>query len=440
MWVPSKRTLFRIHGWIGVRLGVLFFIVCFSGTLATLSSEMDWLVNSAIRATPQTTLASKNTIVANLQQALPGSTPEFWLSAREPYLCDIIYLVLPNGNRTYAFANPYTGIIQGTANLTIQRYLRDLHYYLFVPFQIGHFAVLTFSFLLFFSLLTALLFYKKWYRKLFELKRGKVKLVLFRSLHRVAGLWTIPFLLLFSITGIWYFLERTDTAAISTTANPPSPTLALPLLDSVDLINLPWRLDYDRAADSARAHIPGLAIREISFPDRSDAPLYLTGQGDVPLVRNRANRVYLHPQTYAVIGLQRADDLPLVTWLNDIADPLHFGNFGGLPTKIVWFLAGLAICGLILTGLYIFTKRNLTRKPDRSTDNWMYLNGLVVVVLLGFMFYTLVERYRAPWPVLLFIGGAWSLMALAGWYVFVYRMKCRLPCVGSNRLQKASRG
>lgn len=43
MKLPSKKLFYRFHNWIGVQLSMLFFIVCFSGTLAILSSEYDWL-------------------------------------------------------------------------------------------------------------------------------------------------------------------------------------------------------------------------------------------------------------------------------------------------------------------------------------------------------------------------------------------------------------
>ncbi|MEL7159747.1 MAG: PepSY-associated TM helix domain-containing protein [Bacteroidota bacterium] len=422
----NRKLLFKIHGWIGVKLSILFFIVCFSGTLATLSSEMDWLVTPAIRATPQAMKADKNLMVSNLQAAFPASKPSFWLAAREPYLCDIVYVIKPDGKRTYAFVNPYTGEVQGSANLTMQRYFRDLHYYLFIPFQVGHFTVLIFSFLLLFSLVTALYFYKKWYRKFFDLKRGNGAVMLFRSLHRLVGLWTIPFVLLFSVTGIWYFLERTNTGGISKVANTRTPPLAHPLPDSLDLTKLAWSIDYDRAADSARAHIPGLEIKEMLPPSKLDRPIYLTGKSDVPLVRNRANRVYLHPLTYEVIKVQSAADVPTVTWLNDIADPLHFGNFGGLPTKILWFLAGLGISGLVLTGIWISLKRRVksaAAKRAQKLGGWKYYNWAVVALMFGFMYYHLVTRYQAEWPLLLLISTGWALVAFGAWYLFVYRLR-----------------
>lgn len=45
-----RKILFRLHGWLGLNIGLLLFVVCFSGSFATLSHEMDWLLNPAVRA------------------------------------------------------------------------------------------------------------------------------------------------------------------------------------------------------------------------------------------------------------------------------------------------------------------------------------------------------------------------------------------------------
>ena len=39
------------------------------------------------------------------------------------------------------------------------------------------------------------------------------------------------------------------------------------------------------------------------------------------------------------------------------ADALHFGNFGGLATKLIWAFFGLVLTGLGVTGVIIFGKR-----------------------------------------------------------------------------------
>ncbi|MFW5726728.1 MAG: PepSY-associated TM helix domain-containing protein, partial [bacterium] len=310
--------------------------------------------------------------------------------------------------------------------LTFQRFFRDLHYFLFIPFQIGHFTVLIFGFLLLISLITALLFYKQWYRKLFELKTGKGALVFFRSLHRLVGVWSVPFTLLFSITGIWYFIERANVGGVSDIANTKAPVLEEAVADSADFVQIRRNIDYDRATAVAQTEIPGLQVRDLLPPSGPKGAIYLTGKSDVPLVRNRANRIYLHPTTYEVLKVQRADALPTVTWLNDIADPLHFGYWGGLATKLLWFFMGLGISSLVLTGIWISQKRKVKSKAKKQAQSmgiWKYLNWAMYAVMLVLMYLILVTRYHASGTALFTITVGWLLFMGLAWYIFEFRLQ-----------------
>ncbi|MDN5205350.1 PepSY-associated TM helix domain-containing protein [Fulvivirgaceae bacterium BMA10] len=355
----SKSTLFKVHGWVGIKLSILFFIVCFSGTLAVFSHEMDWLFNPNMRAIPTEKLASRNLVVKNLKEVFPDGQLRYWERSREPYLTDILH-VYKNGKRTFVFVNQYTGDIQGMAGLTIQRFFRDLHYYLFIPNQVGHFIVLFFGFVLLISLITGVLYYKDWYKKLFLLHIGKGSRAFYSSLHKLVGAWSVPFMALIAITGIWYFIERTDFPEISAYMDNERPTVKKQGIDFEKHIE---HLNYDTCITIAQNAIPDLQVKSILVPSRPTQSIYLTGQSNVPLVRDRANRVFIDPYTYNVLKAQKAKEISTATWLNDIADPLHFGYWGGLLTKSIWFIFGLGLSSLILTGPWLYLKRrmNLSR-------------------------------------------------------------------------------
>ena len=423
----DRKIFFRIHSWIGIKLSILFFIVCFSGTMATLSHELDWLFIPETRASYQETTAEKNTIVDNIRRKFPTGKIIYWAATAESYLCDIVYVNIDE-QLFYVFANPYTGEIQGKSTLTFQRFFRDLHYYLFIPFQVGHFTVLIFGFMLFVSTVTALFFYKKWYRKLFELSIGKGRVVFFRSLHRLVGVWSIPFTMLFSITGIWYFIERTNIGNVSRIANTRTPKIEELTMDSVSFARLSYTIDYNKAVRAAKNEIQGLVIKDILPPSNTTSPIYLTGISDVPLVRNRANRVFVHPVTYDVVTTQRAEDINTVTWLNDIADPLHFGYWGGLITKIIWFLGGLSISALVLTGIWISLERKVKNKKKAKAQKmgiWRYVNWLFAALMLGFMYYILLTRYNASMTAMATITLGWIMLSALSWYLFVYKIHRR---------------
>ena len=264
------------------------------------------------------------------------------------------------------------------------------------------------------------MFYKKWWRKLFVLETKKGLLVFFRSAHRLVGLWSVPLALLFSITGIWYFLERANVAGVSDIANQDSPIIEVEevLINSYDI-------DYDCAILLAKEKIPGLEIGDIFPAENTREPIYITGKSDVALVRNRANRVYIDPNSYKVVSVLRAENNNTVTWLNNIADPLHFGNFGGLFTKIIWFVMGLGISSLVLSGIWITLKRNVEKRKKakkKPMGVWKYINLGICLSMTVLMYVKLISRYHASFKVLLIISVVWLLFVAVAYYVFVYRL------------------
>lgn len=345
--------------------------------------------------------------------------------AEEPYLNDIAYVEI-DGFRKYVFVDPYEGKVTGSTPVTFQRFFRDFHYYLFMPFyQIGYFMVLIFAFFLLMAFITALVFYKKWWQKFLELKRGKSPLVFFRSLHRVVGLWSLPFAFIISVTGIWYFVERTNLGNVSGISNPLPPKLELRSDKTPDSMAFSYQLDYDQAALHALEEIPGLRIGGIVPAKDSSQPIYIRGKSHVPLVRKRSNRVYIDPVENQIVGAQKAENIPVIMYLNDIADPIHFGNWGGLTTKIIWFLGGLSLSGLVLTGIWIALKRQAKQVSEKKSSvmgKWKYVNWGISGVIVGYMYFFMISRYSNSWSSIIFVSLILAFLTVVSWYIFDYRI------------------
>jgi uncharacterized iron-regulated membrane protein len=64
-------------------------------------------------------------------------------------------------------------------------------------------------------------------------------------------------------------------------------------------------------------------------------------------------------------------DFPLYLQALLLSQPLHFGDYGGLPLKLLWALFTLALIGLSATGVYTFFsgRKRSRRKPSRQEQN-----------------------------------------------------------------------
>jgi len=356
----DRRRLFELHGWIGIKLSVLLAVIFVTGSIATVSHEIDWLLNPAIRVTPPGAGAggarvSWGTMYERVRRTYPEAAVTGLFAPRGPRFAAEVFVQRPEleGTRR-VYVNPYTGAVQGeTSYFNVQRFFRSLHYGLFLE-VVGIYVVGFFGFVLLVSLATGLVVYRQWWRGFFRLRVTKGARVFWGDLHRLLGVWSIPFTLIIAVTGIWYFVEMALYHAGRHPA-PPAPELSAAKLARHGTAPVP--LPLDRQVAIARAAFPGLEIRSIFLPTTPAAPLYVDGQAGDLLVRDRANTVLLDPYDGEVIHIQRAAELaPLHRW-SDTADPLHFGTFGGLATQLLWCVLGLALSGLLFSGALLWLRR-----------------------------------------------------------------------------------
>ncbi|WP_299399703.1 PepSY domain-containing protein [Pelagibius sp.] len=385
----TSRGWFRVHSFTGVITGLLLFFVCWTGTVATVSHEIDWLVTPEARVQPDGEALGWEALVGAVKAAYPVEEIHFLTAPLYERSAAEIVVDLPEQRFVRVYVDPYTGKLQGARSaVNLQRIFRDLHRRLFIPGSAGILLVSAFGLTLLVSFITPLIFYKRWWRRFFSFRAGSPR-ALWSELHKLSGLWGLWFVAVIAITGVWYGIE-----ALKVVPGVQGPGAAA---------EAEAPLPLDRLLASVRAARPDLRIETIVPPGgRFGGALYAEGQTGSILVRDRANHVMVGARDGSVLTNYKAGDGGLyVRWTNT-ADPLHFGDFGGLVSKAIWFVFGVALSGLCLTGAYLHVLR-LSRAAGRPTANrWSgmrtVLAGSLMVVLaslpLGYL------RYRAAGPVI----------------------------------------
>lgn len=358
----SRRFAFKLHGWSGFLLSILLFTICFSGTLAVVGNEIDWLLNPALRAPVRSSPIEWSAIHRNVQ-ALHPEAHILWLQAPvEPGFAVEAVLQRHDLNQFWrVYANPYSAEIQGQASwLTAQRFLRNFHMYLFLPGS-GKYVVTFFGLTMLVSMVTGIIVYRKWWRGFFTLDRTRGVRILWGSTHKLIGVWSLWFVAVIAITGAWYFVEELmfDFTNFRYTS---TPTLDSDQLKSYGPV-VPLA-DLDAIVARSRQEVPSLRVAVIRLPTFSTDVISVQGQTDAILVRDRTNKVNFHPFSGELINVQLAQDLSLAWRWVDTADPLHFGDFGGFLTKLIWLVFGLALNALILSGAWLYLRR-VRRLADR---------------------------------------------------------------------------
>jgi len=111
------------------------------------------------------------------------------------------------------------------------------------------------------------------------------------------------------------------------------------------------------ASDAARALLPGMQLRFIAFPGSNfSSPHHYAVfmKGDTPLTSRLLQPVLVDAQTGKV-----TDSRPM-PWYGTallISQPLHFGDYGGMPLQILWALLDIATMVVLGSGLYLWWKK-----------------------------------------------------------------------------------
>lgn len=383
----SNKQWFALHGWLGVQLGFLLFIICLSGTLATLSQELDWLLDEGARNPAPPARGAAPAELAALHSAASRLYPRADVTAihlpPESYLPAQVQVEDAVRGSLVLQLDRYSGeLIAERPPLSLKIFFRIFHKQFFLidsPYSFhGLYIVGLFGFVLLGSALSGLGFLKSWLRRLLRLHWHRGLRVFLADWHRSSGLWALAFTLLFALTGIWYWVEKVADLSGGAFATAAQAAVG----EDAPLLLPPPRIAH--FVDAAEQAVAGLRVNTLLLPARPGEAVHLYGQSGALLVRDAASYVGLDPSGGELLLSRDPAAMGLLERWIHTADPLHFGDFGGLWLKILWCVAGLLITLAIIVGVCLWHLRLAAGGPRKSsrTGRWLLVsNGLTLVIL-----------------------------------------------------------
>jgi len=382
----ASRIWWYVHHWVGFKLALFMSFICLTGTIAVFSSEIDWLLQPSLRVAPSSVTGEPDWArIAASATRYPGVKSINSIDAPTASAFASRLMVVWDDNRLgFLHVHPTTGVVQGEGPwVGAQRIFRNMHRHLNLPGRIGIPIVTSLSFLLLVSLSTSFVVYKKWWRGFFKPLRTRDARAWWGDFHRLAGVWSLWFVALMAVTSLWYFVEQMGGQAPVPRAEMVEPHVA----------SLPEIGDHLTASlAAARRADPALRITGIGFPTKESGAFVFTGDKSAILVRPRTNAVWTTVATGEVVATFDGRDLNAHQRISEMADPLHFGNFGGYWTKVPWFIFGLLMTGLSVSGVVIYALRvgrevrnQLTQRPGwrvawQGMGAWGWLAAFAIIV------------------------------------------------------------
>ncbi|HEY6511624.1 MAG TPA: PepSY domain-containing protein [Burkholderiaceae bacterium] len=216
--------------------------------------------------------------------------------------------------------------------------------------------------LLLIAIVSGVVLYAPFMRKLHfgVVRRERSARVKWLDLHNLLGIVTLVWALVVGATGMintwadlmikfWQFDQLSTLLA---------PYKGQPLVPPAE------RGSLQKSLEAALAQGSGRKLAFVAFPGTAfSSPHHTTFflRGDTPLTSRLLQPVLVDAKTAEVFA---SPALPWYLTALLVSQPLHFGDYGGIPMKVIWALLDVITIVVLASGLVLFAKRRRTREVD----------------------------------------------------------------------------
>lgn len=360
------RLWYRVHKWTSLICTLFLLSQCLTGLPLIFGDEIFDLTHQHVHAAkvPGSPLASLDNMVAVGQQRYPGLKTLFvaWDEDEPRVFVDLSpnYDPKPNEDHSLVF-DAHTGKLLEEQNIPIgwMDYIFKLHTELFAGLPgelfLGLMAILFAT-----SLISGAVVYGPFMRKLNfgTVRKDKHPRVRWFDLHNLIGIATLLWALVVGLTGA---MNTLSDPLFSLWRAQELPRLLAPYQGKP----MPQHFSsVDAAVAEAQRALPGMKITSVTFPnpvDSSPRHYVIWTKGTTPVTSQLFTPALIDVETGQ---LTIAKGLPWYLRTLEVSRPLHFGDYGGLPLKILWAVFDIALIIVLISGLYLWLSRRKTAIED----------------------------------------------------------------------------
>ncbi len=369
MTANALRRWTVLHRWTSLFVTLNLTLLCVTGLYLVFHDEIDHArgIVPVIEGTDQPRLALGE-IVAAAREKHPGWTEMSYSEDQEHP--GLVYISMcPPGVNDFAKAKPFlfnahTG---EPANLnldeTLSMWVLKLHINLFAGI-VGELYLALVGIALLAALLSGVVLYAPFMRgiRFGKLRNERSKRVFRLDLHNLIGITTLAWLSVVTITGVILELAKPILAIYQ--AN----DLAAMTADYRDLPKPVGKVPLEIAVASAEKAWPGHHVSFALFPGTPYSGehhyTFFMAIGDG--LESRIPKLALIDASDG--GITVARESPLYIKALFLSGPLHFGDYAGMPLKIIWALFTLLTLVLCMSGIYLTWARIRSRKNPVETQ------------------------------------------------------------------------
>lgn len=386
-----RMMLFNVHKWLGLNIAIYFFFIFLSGTLLVFSNQIEAIYTpkiwaSAPDADQRATFAE---IYSSISAALPGSVITEIELRPESGLADRSQVVTPDIKRIVVWTDPTTAEVREiTSPKNFHDFIREFHANLWLPSGRGYPYVSATSLLLLTLLISGMVTYRRFWKGLFRLpSKGARGREFWGMTHRLIAVWCLPFMALVVLSSLFF---------LATSAGFPGQWPSMPHASERADVRPP---NFDAgiitaAQEVAVADYPALDPTLVRLPTTVEGGIEFAGPNGASRFVHETT-VSVDPVTLAVQGVLTPADFGGNAALEPLAFAVHFGTWGGVPSRFLWALFGVGATLLAFVGGAIYASR-IAQTTDASRIG-TFVRGLGVMKWAYLAFFLGVGAMMMRW-------------------------------------------
>ncbi|MBU0824279.1 MAG: PepSY domain-containing protein [Alphaproteobacteria bacterium] len=357
------KTWFLIHKWTSIVCTAFLLMLCVTGLPLIFHHEIDALTEDAPQfglpgvgsSSEASGLRPLDEMLAKALAARRGEVPVFMAFDNDQPSMTITTAPRPDSpaeDMTIQLFDRSTGAKTGAVDESgVMHFLLQLHTDMFLGLPGMLFLGLMGLFFVI-AIVSGVVLYAPFMRKLDfgTVRSARSRRVKWLDYHNLLGIVALAWMTVVGATGvinalatpIFQYWQRTELADMTQTyagkgAVPPARYGSI-----------------DKAMAAARAEIPGNNPQFIAFPGGAFSSQHhyaVFFQGDKPLTERLLTSALIDAETGAFTD---ARPMPWYVKALALSQPLHFGDYGGLPLKILWAILTVFTIIVLGSGLYLW--------------------------------------------------------------------------------------
>lgn len=272
-----------------------------------------------------------------------------------------VWVIDKKSNSVQLQANPATGEILGIKpENAFLKFMRDLHFNLVFGTTGRTANGVGAAFLLLMTMSGLVVWFRGTGRWLsgFKLRMGGSPRSNAWNIHSASGIWSLPLLLIWSISGIWFGFPVVFEKAVNTFLPVSSQQKEIGSVQRKFVSNK--EIDLDRIMKTTIDAVPNaVSINRLSLTTKRSSTINVwvsTSNSD------DATKVVIDPSTLKITSIVNPQKVPSGDAFLKLLAQLHFGTFLGTISKCIWCIVGLLPGVLAVSALYLFGFKFIEKK------------------------------------------------------------------------------